>query len=555
MRVMAVNRPSLKRKGVRLSGIIQRTAIRMRVNFDRAAKSRRASTGYMMALGLLSRAGSRTFAGIFRLITFIFSLFKNIAIGIYYPLRSFFMSIGALCLMLADDFTDYRHKLSRKATSRIAPVCLMLIMTVFTFLGFTLNLGIEVTMNGVSMGFIGSKDEMSEIIHEAEVRASEYLGTHYSINPQLSYKIAPIDNSNLLDPSAVKNILFASIDNTESIYALTVDGAAIAYSSSNATLQNLLERVKLSKSTFDTDVKTDFVQDVRIEEMIAVSKPSSPSLSDVENLLTSNSRETQVYSIQKGDTISDIASEFDMRVSHISNLNPELNVDKISIGQEIVISAAVPYLSLRQTRTEEYEESIPFKTEVIEDDTMYVNQSKVTVNGVDGLAAVVANVVYVDARVSEKDVLSYDVLEEPVTEVKIVGTKPLPLKAATGTFKKPSSGVFTSGYGYRKNLGDNHTGVDFAGAVGTSIWAADGGTVTFAGWKGTYGNCVIIDHGNGYETLYAHCSKLLVSSGQKVAKGENIAQVGSTGRSTGPHVHFEIRLNGSLVNPLNYIGK
>ncbi|MBQ9926293.1 MAG: M23 family metallopeptidase, partial [Clostridia bacterium] len=84
--------------------------------------------------------------------------------------------------------------------------------------------------------------------------------------------------------------------------------------------------------------------------------------------------------------------------------------------------------------------------------------------------------------------------------------------------------------------------------------ASDGGRVTYAGWKGNYGYCVFIDHGNGYTTVYAHCSKLLVKVGQSVAKGETIAKVGSTGRSTGPHLHFEIRVNGKHQNPLNYIG-
>ena len=120
---------------------------------------------------------------------------------------------------------------------------------------------------------------------------------------------------------------------------------------------------------------------------------------------------------------------------------------------------------------------------------------------------------------------------------------------------KPSNGVFSSGYGYRRSLGDFHTGVDFAGAIGTSIYASDGGKVTFAGWKGNYGYCVFIDHQNGFVTVYAHCSKLLVKAGQSVAKGETIARVGNTGRSTGPHVHFEIRHNDQTVNPLNYINK
>ena len=100
-----------------------------------------------------------------------------------------------------------------------------------------------------------------------------------------------------------------------------------------------------------------------------------------------------------------------------------------------------------------------------------------------------------------------------------------------------------------------YTGVDFAGATGTNIWAADGGVVIHAGWKGNYGYCVIIDHQNGYTTYYAHCSKLLVKKGDKVAQGDIIAKVGNTGRSYGAHVHFEILYYGKTQNPLNYISK
>jgi len=96
--------------------------------------------------------------------------------------------------------------------------------------------------------------------------------------------------------------------------------------------------------------------------------------------------------------------------------------------------------------------------------------------------------------------------------------------------------------------------MDIAGPRGTPIYAADGGIVTYAGWKGGYGYVVIINHNyNGYETFYAHNSKLLVSVGQTVYKGQQIAKMGSTGNSTGSHCHFEIRYNGVAKNPLNYL--
>ena len=115
----------------------------------------------------------------------------------------------------------------------------------------------------------------------------------------------------------------------------------------------------------------------------------------------------------------------------------------------------------------------------------------------------------------------------------------------------PTSGRLTSTFGQR--WGRFHAGIDLAGPVGTPIYAADGGTVVEAGWHGGYGYLVRINHGNGFETYYAHLSKVYVSVGQKVAKGEQIAAMGSTGNSTGSHLHFEIRLNGEAKNPYNYL--
>lgn len=117
---------------------------------------------------------------------------------------------------------------------------------------------------------------------------------------------------------------------------------------------------------------------------------------------------------------------------------------------------------------------------------------------------------------------------------------------------RPVSGILTSRYGYR--WGRTHTGVDIGAPAGRTIKAAAGGTVTFSGWKGSLGKLVVISHGNGIQTYYGHCSKLLVSAGQTVSAGQAIAQVGSTGRSTGSHLHFEIRVSGSAINPQGYIG-
>ena len=142
------------------------------------------------------------------------------------------------------------------------------------------------------------------------------------------------------------------------------------------------------------------------------------------------------------------------------------------------------------------------------------------------------------------------------TTVKAVGTKEKPKTASTGTYTWPtSSRRINSYFGGRYLYGhyDYHSGLDIHATYGENIKAADGGTVTFAGWKGSYGYLVIITHDNGVQTYYAHNSSLLVSAGDKVYQGQAIAKAGSTGNSTGVHCHFEVRVGGRAVNPLNYL--
>jgi len=163
---------------------------------------------------------------------------------------------------------------------------------------------------------------------------------------------------------------------------------------------------------------------------------------------------------------------------------------------------------------------------------------------------------------------SRETREEYLQEVEALAAQSASLAAAireaqagassTGTgapsasgFIWPVNGTVVSGFGWR--WGRMHEGIDISASTGTPIWAAAAGTVIHAGWLGGYGNLVVVDHGNGLATAYAHASAILVGVGQQVSQGETLSLVGSTGNSSGPHLHFEVRVNGAAVDPLFYL--
>ncbi|NLF34700.1 MAG: M23 family metallopeptidase, partial [Clostridiales bacterium] len=257
----------------------------------------------------------------------------------------------------------------------------------------------------------------------------------------------------------------------------------------------------------------------------------------------------------KGDTFGAIAKASSMTMAELQALNPDININKLSIGQLLTVKETIPYLSVCTVDDVVYTEPIECPVKEVEDPSMYQGDSKVLEAGVPGEALVEASVTYVNGKEQERTIHCSTTLCEASTKVVAVGTKARPTWHPNGYFVWPCSGRISSRFGYRSIFGSYsfHSGLDIATSYGSSIRASDGGTVTFSGWKGSYGKLVIVNHGNGFQTYYGHCSSLLVGVGDKVYQGQTIAKVGSTGRSTGNHCHFEIKVNGTSVNPLSYL--
>lgn len=266
----------------------------------------------------------------------------------------------------------------------------------------------------------------------------------------------------------------------------------------------------------------------------------------------------KVHTIKQGDTIWDIAFNNQMSIEEIQAANPNTNLDKISIDQEIKLAISQPYVNVEIVADIKTIEDVPYTVKNVNDNKSYKGTSKVTTKGKTGSAEVEKKVTVLNGNVTKEEIITSNLITPAVQQVVSVGTKARSYgsssyvaSSSTGTFSWPARGSITSRYGRR--WGELHTGLDIAVPRGTAVKAADSGVVSFSGWNGGYGYCVIINHKNGYQTLYGHNSKLSVKVGQQVSKGQKIASSGSTGRSTGPHVHFEVRKNGVPQNPQKYL--
>lgn len=277
------------------------------------------------------------------------------------------------------------------------------------------------------------------------------------------------------------------------------------------------------------------------------------SVEEATDLITKENQEPQKYTVIEGDCPSTIAAKHDMSLDELTEMNPVLvNNELIQIGDELVVMVPEPELSITTSEEAVYKAPIEKTTTYVDNPDKYIGSNTVLDSGEDGEKIVTAIITKVNGKEVSRTISKEEIIKESKDKVIEKGTKPLPSKAATGTYIMPLTRYsFSSGYGYR--WGGFHYGVDLAAPSGTVIRAADGGVVTFAGWSGGYGNLVIISHGNGVTTKYAHCSKISVSVGQKVGQYQEIARVGSTGQSTGSHLHFEIRFDGVPANPMNYL--
>lgn len=554
MRIAILPGNPFRYRGTR-SGNLRRLWIRLKLNIQRYAQLGTSTTSITGFIGVIS-----AILGLGAFITRFFSRVLQAVVDHLAPLekqvfensQAMVRSLQRFLLHIRQRFHEALHVQDLRPKDRTLPVLALACATVMVFSLLFFGLGIEVKLDGETIGYLQSASQLKEVVANVEKKATEYFGVPYHYSGTLTYSLSYLRGNTVSSALDMEELLFSSVDNLSQTYALKIDDLVIATNKSRTALQMMLNRILDSANTSLGKVKTEFLQNIEIVPS-SLDERYEMNIADLEAMLGQSRVETQFYTVVKGDNVGRIASNYKMTVSQLKALNPGKNLNLIHPGDKIAVSAAVPYLSIKQTVTESYTEKIAYGTTIQYSSTMYTGTSSIKSAGVYGSAAVTADVVYVNGVEQDRTILSYEVTKEPVNEVKLVGTKARPATMATGHFIKPVNGTTSSKYGNRPSMGDFHTGHDWAAPKGTTIKASDGGKVIWSGWKGNYGYLVIIDHENGYQTYYAHCSKLIVKKGDRVYQGQKIAEVGTTGRSTGNHLHFEIRYNGKHQNPLKYV--
>ena len=316
------------------------------------------------------------------------------------------------------------------------------------------------------------------------------------------------------------------------------------------------EKIKLLSDEGSQFIGAKVLEEIKIEGNIA---NASEVLSEDEArrmMLYQNPIPQLIANADNKMTIADVESKYDLTFEELKLLNPhvsEMDKDDV-VKQTLDVTPINPLFTIETEKEEVIIEEVSFETEYIEDDTILEGKTEVDQEGEDGEFLTRTAMVSLNGEIQKVEVLEKTTLKEPVKEVIRRGTKVEAKGVATGVWVWPTTSYsITNGYlGYA-----GHYAIDIDAYTGQPVYAADGGQVVSAGWDGAYGYSILINHKNGYYSRYSHLSSLNVSSGSKIMGGEIIGAAGSTGNSTGTHLHFEIRTNtGSqpsyAPNPLDF---
>ena len=413
----------------------------------------------------------------------------------------------------------------------------------------------EYIYNGKVLGTVKNQEDVYKTIDIIGDKLSYQYDAEITINKDKDIRFKKVVgyHQDIDDKEDILNRLTYMRDMKANGHGIFVNNKLVAVLESEKSAEDILNTIQNSYIQQSDNIKYNkvgFAENVTVKDVETKLGNINSKEKTLEYMMT-GAVEKRIHVVQSGETFSEIAKMYGLKQSELQISNPDVIPEKLQIGQEICLNQVVPLVTVQTVEVAQYVEDIPFEITYENTSSLYKNEQTVKSKGSNGQKDVVAEITRNNGIEVSRTEISSSVLAQPVSQVVLVGTKDPPPLIGTGTLIYPIRGRLTSRYGTR--WGRMHSGIDLAAPIGTDIKAADGGKVIFAGYNGSLGYMVEIDHGGGRVTLYGHCSKLFVKKGDKVYQGQHIADVGNTGRSTGPHVHFEVHINGKTKNPLNYL--
>ncbi len=354
--------------------------------------------------------------------------------------------------------------------------------------------------------------------------------------------------------------IFADALKKKTAYQLVVNGETWFTVSQKDALERMLKEYQ-QRYLADIDknakiIRVAFSQKVEIVEA-TVAPEEIGTLEAAREKISAVEQEAVAIEIKPGDNLWNLAKANHITVNELEIFNPDLDPDQIFPGDKLVVRPLDPALDVVIELENTIVEPIPFGIKYQKDNRFYKNQKQVISEGIDGQKEVRYQITLRNGYQSSLKATDEKKLKEPVSAVVRIGTKTTVSRGGRNNYGVVSGKRISSRYGSRIHpiTGRRrfHDGLDIAATYGNGVYAYTDGRVVAAGWNGGYGNCILIDHGDGLQTRYGHLSAIYVQVGQKVGTGVKIGAIGSSGNSTGPHLHFEVIKHGQTKNPLNYL--
>jgi murein DD-endopeptidase MepM/ murein hydrolase activator NlpD len=433
----------------------------------------------------------------------------------------------------------------------------------------------HVYLNGTYVGNVTDKSVVNKLIAEkVDTAKKSFTNIDLKIEPQVQYIPEQVINSTANNQETVNH--FNNIFRLEAeASAIMIDGTPVVYLDNKDSAEEVIRKLKLQyvsepqlneleARSKQKDVVLPPLQenetrllDVRLSKDVLIEEKNiTPekimTAEDAVTFLQKGTLEEKKYAVAAGDALETIAHKHGLNVEDLIALNPGLTAGSLlKVGQELNVTELKPFIEVIIDKEVSQKEVIPFANQVVEDASLPKGETKDKQPGQNGSRLVTYQISEQNGVAVKKEQSNEQNVVQPVNHIVVKGTKVIPSRGE-GSFAWPTVGGYVSSkQGMR--WGKMHKGIDIARPSNKTIKAADNGVVVFAGWSNGYGNKIIIDHHNGFQTLYGHMSSLNVKAGQTVSKGTSIGIMGATGEATGVHLHFEVYKNGSLVNPLSYL--